>query len=436
MRRRCERASNTPKCCMQNPGCIHTQERYSMEEQPERAVVIAADCGEFDIDEALSELAALCDTAGAVVVAEIVQQREKPDRATYIGLGKLAEAKDLCERLNADLVVVNDELSGSTIRNMEAFLETDVIDRTALILDIFARSAATAEGKLQVELAQLNYRLPRLAGAGESLSRQGGGIGTRGPGESRLENDRRYIRTRAAALRAKIEALKKQRGQTRRTRTKTGIPVVALAGYTNVGKSSLMNALTGSEVLAQDRLFATLDPTARRLEVANLQQVILVDTVGFVSRLPHTLVDAFRSTLEEICSADLILKVADASSDVWEERLAVTDGVLNELGCGEIPSLTVFNKCDMTDTYRALPGIHVSAKTGMGLDSLLEAISEALSQRVVECRLCIPFDQLNLAAQIRRQGNIISEEYTESGCVITATVNRALFDKLSEYIID
>ena len=406
-----------------------------MDIQPERAVVVLADCGEYDVDEALSELSALCDTAGAIVVAEVVQQRDKPDKATYIGMGRLAETKDLCSRLNADLVIVNDELSGSTLRNMESILETDVIDRTTLILDIFARSAVTAEGKLQVELAQLNYRLPRLIGAGDALSRQGGGIGTRGPGESKLENDRRYIRSRAAALRDRIETLKKQREQTRRTRTKSGVPVVALVGYTNVGKSSLMNALTGSSVLAQDRLFATLDPTARRLEVANLQQVVLVDTVGFVSRLPHTLVDAFKSTLEEICYADLILKVADASSEVWEERLALTDSVISELGCGDIPTITVFNKCDTIDTFGAMPGIHVSAKTGMGLDDLLHAISEALSQRVVECTLCLPFDQLGLAAQIRQQGNITSEEYTEDGCLITATVNRTMFDKISRYII-
>ncbi len=406
-----------------------------MENQPERAVIILADCGEYDVDEALSELSALCDTAGAEVIAEVIQQRDRPDRGTYIGSGKLEETKDLCERLNADLVIVNDELSGSTLRNMESVLDIDVIDRTTLILDIFARSAITAEGKLQVELAQLNYRLPRLIGAGDALSRQGGGIGTRGPGESKLENDRRYIRSRATALKVKIETLKKEREQTRRTRTKSGVPVVALVGYTNVGKSSLMNALTGSDVLAQDRLFATLDPTARKLEVANLQQVVLVDTVGFVSRLPHTLVDAFKSTLEEICYADLILKVADASSDAWEERMAVTDEVINELGCSNIPALTVFNKCDIIDTYVAMPGIHVSAKTGMGLDNLLQAISEALSQSVVECRLCIPFDQLGLTAQIRQQGNIMSEEYTDGGYIISATVNRALFDKISKYII-
>ncbi len=406
-----------------------------MENERERAVVALVDTGEYDADEALGELRALCDTAGADVVAEIVQTREKPDSFGYLGSGKLAEARDVCERLNADLLIVNDELSGTRLKNIENAVGVDVVDRTALILDIFAQAAVTAEGKLQVELAQLSYRLPRLSGAGGALSRLGGGIGTRGPGESKLESDRRYIRARMSALREKLTLLQKRRDETRRTRTRSGVPVVSLVGYTNVGKSSLLNALTGSSVTAEDKLFATLDPTVRKLEVGNLQQVVLVDTVGFVSRLPHALVDAFKSTLEEIKYSDLILRVADASSDGWAAGLEVTDSVISELGCDDIPKLTVFNKCDLCDTAAALPGIHVSAKTGEGLDTLLESISKALSERVIRCSVLLPFDRLSLSAEIRERGNILSEDYREDGCLITAVMDRALYGRLAPYVV-
>ncbi|MEG2233489.1 MAG: GTPase HflX, partial [Oscillospiraceae bacterium] len=284
-----------------------------MNEIMERAVIAAVDTGAYDMESALNELRALCETAGATVVGEIVQRREAPSNYGFLGSGKLAEAKDLCERLDADLLVVDAELTGSKLRNIENAVGVDVIDRTTLILDIFALSAKSAEGKLQVELAQLNYRLPRLAGAGTALSRLGGGIGTRGPGETKLETDRRYIRDKVSILKSRLDDVEKRRETTRRSRTKTGVPVVSLVGYTNVGKSSLMNALTGSDALAEDKLFATLDPTVRKLQVGELQTVLLVDTVGFVSRLPHSLVDAFKSTLEEIKYSDLILQVVDAS---------------------------------------------------------------------------------------------------------------------------
>lgn len=406
----------------------------STEEQtPERAVIAAVDTGEYDVDASIEELRALCETAGAVVVGEIVQRRGAPDRYGYLGAGKLAEARDLCERLDADLLVVDDELSGATLRNIEAAVGVDVVDRTALILDIFAQAARSAEGKLQVELAQLNYRLPRLAGAGTVLSRLGGGIGTRGPGESKLEMDRRYLRARAASLKEKLAEIERRREVTRRGREKTGVPVVALAGYTNVGKSSLLNALTGAGICAEDKLFATLDPTARRLAVGDLQQVVLVDTVGFVSRLPHTLVDAFKSTLEEIRYADLILQVVDASNGGWADQLAVTRAVIEEMGCADIPVLTVFNKCDRIDTARALPGLAVSARTGEGLDKLLAAISEKLSERVVRCVLRLPFDKLSLAAFIREHGNVLEERYENDGVVLTATVDRAVYEKVKPY---
>jgi GTP-binding protein HflX len=326
---------------------------------------------------------------------------------------------------------------------MERALGVDVIDRTTLILDIFARSAKTAEGKLQVELAQLNYRLPRLTGAGGALSRiggsatggSGGRIGTRGPGETKLENDKRYIRGRIAILKERLRDMEKQREVARGRREKTGIPVVSLVGYTNVGKSTLLNALTGSDVLSEDKLFATLDPTARKLSVGDLQQIILVDTVGFVSRLPHNLVEAFKSTLEEIKYSDLIIKVLDASSDAWVEQSGITDEVIAELGCADIPVVTVFNKCDRLDTSAALPGLALSAKTGKGLDLLLSEISKKLSERVVRCVVKLPFDKLCLASFIREHGNVLSEEYTEDGAVIRATIERASYPKIEEYVI-
>ncbi|MEG1985021.1 MAG: GTPase HflX [Oscillospiraceae bacterium] len=406
-----------------------------MNEIMERAVIAAVDTGAYDMESALNELRALCETAGATVVGEIVQRREAPSNYGFLGSGKLAEARDLCERLDADLLVVDAELTGSKLRNIENAVGVDVIDRTTLILDIFALSAKSAEGKLQVELAQLNYRLPRLAGAGTALSRLGGGIGTRGPGETKLETDRRYIRDKVSILKSRLDEVEKRRETTRRSRTKTGVPVVSLVGYTNVGKSSLMNALTGSDALAEDKLFATLDPTVRKLQVGELQTVLLVDTVGFVSRLPHSLVDAFKSTLEEIKYSDLILQVVDASSDTWQDQLDVTRGIIDELQCTDIPVVTVFNKCDKIDTFGALPGISTSAKTGVGLDKLLAAISEKLSERVVRCTVCLPFDKISVASLIRERGNIISESYEENGLVLNITVEHSFYDKIEPYIV-
>lgn len=413
------------------------------EEQPERAVVVAVDTGEYDVEGSLAEMRALCETAGAEVIAEVVQRRERADNASFLGAGKLEETRELCERLDVELVIADAELTGVKQRNMERALGVDVIDRTTLILDIFARSAKTAEGKLQVELAQLNYRLPRLTGAGGALSRiggsatggSGGRIGTRGPGETKLENDKRYIRGRIAILKERLRDMEKQREVARGRREKTGIPVVSLVGYTNVGKSTLLNALTGSDVLSEDKLFATLDPTARKLSVGDLQQIILVDTVGFVSRLPHNLVEAFKSTLEEIKYSDLIIKVLDASSDAWVEQSGITDEVIAELGCADIPVVTVFNKCDRLDTSAALPGLALSAKTGKGLDLLLSEISKKLSERVVRCVVKLPFDKLCLASFIREHGNVLSEEYTEDGAVIRATIERASYPKIEEYVI-
>lgn len=404
-------------------------------EERQRAVLVTVDTGKWDAEESIMELAALCETAGADSVAEIIQQSDKLNPATYVGSGKAQEIRDTAERLEADIIVVDDSLSGVQVRNLEEITGFPVIDRTVLILDIFARNAKTAEGKLQVELAQLEYRLPRLMGSGGGLSQQGGGIGTRGPGETKLESDRRHIRSRIVSLKQKLEKMEERREITRRYRKRDGIPTVALVGYTNVGKSSLLNKLTGSDVLAEDKLFATLDPTVRRLAVGNLQHVLLVDTVGFVSRLPHGLVKAFKSTLDEVRFADLILLVADASSESWGSQLDVATEVLDELGCSEIPRIKVFNKCDLNDLASALPGIPVSARTGEGLDTLLEKISEALSESVVRCRLLFPFEDAGRAASLRNRGNILIEEWRENGLYIEATVERTIWPRFIKYSV-
>ena len=404
-------------------------------EERQRAVLVAVDTGKWDAEESIMELAALCETAGADSVAEIIQQTDKLNPATYVGSGKTQEIRDTAERLEADIIVVDDSLSGVQVRNLEEITGFPVIDRTVLILDIFARNAKTAEGKLQVELAQLEYRLPRLMGSGGGLSQQGGGIGTRGPGETKLESDRRHIRSRIVSLKQKLEKMEERREITRRFRKRDGIPTVALVGYTNVGKSSLLNKLTGSDVLAENKLFATLDPTVRRLAVGNLQHVLLVDTVGFVSRLPHGLVKAFKSTLDEVRFADLILLVADASSESWGSQLDVATEVLDELGCSEIPRIKVFNKCDLNDLASVLPGIPVSARTGEGLDTLLGKISEALSESVVRCRLLFPFEDAGRAASLRNRGNILHEEWRENGLYVEATVERTIWPRFIKYSV-
>ncbi|MEG0832661.1 MAG: GTPase HflX [Oscillospiraceae bacterium] len=407
-----------------------------MEEKRERAVLAVVDTGDYDIEESLDELRSLCETAGAEVVGEIVQKREAPDSSGYLGTGKLLEAKELCEMLEADVLIADTELTGSKQRNMERVVGVDVIDRTTLILDIFALSAKTAEGKLQVELAQLNYRLPRLAGSSESLSRLGGGIGTRGPGESKLESDRRYVRERIKNLKERLLELEKRREVTRVQRGKSKIPVVALVGYTNVGKSSLLNALTGADILAEDKLFATLDPTVRKLDIPDFCTVLLVDTVGFVSRLPHTLVDAFKSTLEEVSRADLILKIVDASDKNWFSQLEITEKVIGELGAAATQSLVVFNKCDKIDTQKALCGICVSAKTGDGLCKLTEEVAKILSERIVRCSIMLPFDSLALGAYIREFGDVISESCEEDGMHMEVSIAKEYFAKIERFAKD
>ena len=346
-----------------------------------------------------------------------------------LGSGKLEEAAAAAGELGAECAVFDGELTGSQIRNISTALGgMEVIDRTMLILEIFRSRAVTNEGKLQTELALLRYRLPRLQGMGESLSRQGGGGGggggaRRGAGETKLELDRRHVHARIDALAEKLAEMEKRRGESRKARAKTGMPVVSLVGYTNVGKSSLMNALCGPSVAEADMLFATLDPTSRKLVLPSGMAVLLVDTVGFVSRLPHNLVEAFKSTLEEAAWSDVIVRVADAGDDQREEQLAITDEVLDGLDCADIPRLTVYNKCDKPNALNFDPDILLtSAKTGYGLDALLKKLDELLSDRVHTIRVLLPYDKLGLAAPMRERGSVQVEEYREDGLYLEGIV--------------
>lgn len=409
------------------------------EERPERALLVSVDTGEFDAAVSLEELAELAATAGAEVMETAVQKKEAPDKATCVGSGRAEEIARNCAAMDIDLVIVDRELSPTQQRNLEDMLPCRVIDRTTLILDIFAGRARSAEGRLQVELAQLQYRLPRLSGQGTALSRLGGGIGTRGPGESKLESDKRHIRRRIAALREQLEKLDAQRTLRRQRRRKDGIPTVALVGYTNAGKSTLLNALTDAGVLAEDKLFATLDPTARALRLPDGRQVMLVDTVGFVRRLPHQLVQAFRSTLEEAVEADVILNICDASSPYAAEHLQVTGELLEELGCGEHPILQVMNKWDLVTAAPAEEGaqrVCISARTGMGLSELLERVAALLPPDRRRVTLLLPFSQGALAEQCRREGQVEREEYVPEGLSMTVTLGARLLAATADYVVE
>lgn len=410
---------------------------YENQETEQRALLVAVDTGEFDAEVSLAELAELARTAGAYVVARVCQRRAGYEKATLVGSGRLQEIKELCVAEEIDLLLFDHELSASQIRNISEVTGVDVVDRTMLILDIFAQRAHSGEGRLQVELAQQRYRLPRLSGLGSSLSRLGGGIGTRGPGETKLESDRRHIRRRIQALEEQLEQLTRHRNGLRERRRKDGLPTVAIVGYTNVGKSTLMDTLTDAGVLVEDKLFATLDPTARALLLPDGRTVMLVDTVGLVRRLPHHLVEAFQSTLEEAAGADLLLNVCDASSGEAREQLTVTQALMEELGAAGTPMLTVMNKCDLLTGAETLVGIGnsvpISAQTGMGLQALLAKIAELLTPTQVRMTLEVPYAEGPLVAQIRALGRIYSEEFTGTGTKIDALVDRRLLHLAQQY---
>ena len=399
-------------------------------------VLLALDQGKYDMARSLDELRALADANSMDAVAEVVQKRATPEAATLLGEGKVAEARLVCQNLNAAAAIFDGELTGSQIRNLSAALQVEVLDRTMLILEIFRARATTNEGKLQTELATLRYQLPRLQGLGESLSRQGGGGARRGAGETKLELDRRHLHHRIEHLEGRLKEMEKRRGETRRARQKNNVPVVALVGYTNVGKSSLLNALYGEQIFEADMLFATLDPTARKLTLPSGLQIILVDTVGFVSRLPHHLVEAFKSTLEEAAFADVIVKVADAGDAQAAEQLAVTDEVLGSLDCEGIPQLVVYNKCDTANLLPFDPDVLLtSAKTGVGLPALLAKLDDVLAHRVRGIEVLLPYDKLALADILRSRGSVTEEEYRENGVYYRATVKVDDLHRFEPYLL-
>lgn len=408
-------------------------------EQPVKAILASVDTGEFNAESSIEDLAELAETANAEIVGVIIQKKDSYDSATCMGAGRLEELKGQLEELRAELVIFDHELTGVQVRNIENIIDVRVIDRTTLILDIFAQRARTKEGKLQVELAQQKYRLPRLTGMGTSLSRLGGGIGTRGPGETKLETDKRHIRKRISYLEAELENLKKHRNFSRSRRRKDGVLCAAIVGYTNVGKSTLLNALTDAGVLAEDKLFATLDITSRSLELPDGRSVMLIDTVGLIRRLPHNLVEAFKSTLEEAASADIILNVQDLSSPEQEEQAEVTRKLLSELGCDGIPQINVMNKVDAAlnpDTViEDSLTVAISAKHHQGFERLLKCIAENLPETAKRMKLLIPYDKTSLIGKIRLEGKIFSEEYIENGTLIDALVDKKLISQAEQYKI-
>lgn len=412
---------------------------YENDIKPQRAVLVSLDTGEYDAQSSIEELWELAESAGAQPVATVMQKRDKPENSTYVGKGRLEEIAQYCANEDIDLLIFDCELSPTQIRNIEDRTDIRTIDRTMLILDIFALRAKSKEGKLQVELAQLKYMLPRLTGKGIEMSRLGGGIGTRGPGETKLETDRRHIRRKMETLKEQLAEVESHRDMLKKRRQKDGIITTAIVGYTNAGKSTLMNFLTQAGVLAEDKLFATLDPTSRALKLPDGVTVMLIDTVGLVRRLPHHLVEAFKSTLEEAAYADIILNVCDASSPEAALHLQVTRELLENLGCKNKPIIPVMNKWDLIRHTDDIPvigdSVRISAKTGEGVDGLLKAIEKNLPIKIVKAQLLFPFEQGSLVALIRRKGTLLSEEYVSQGTKVTALLDEGLFAKVKDYII-
>ncbi|MBQ2942281.1 MAG: GTPase HflX [Clostridia bacterium] len=411
--------------------------------EQDRIIIAGVHTGALDglndtTEESMRELSELVETAGGIVVGEMVQNRQVVETGTYFGEGKLEELKNAADTLEADMIVVDDELTGSQIRNIADATGVSVIDRNTLILDIFAQRAKSAEGKIQVALAQLKYMLPRLSGMGKALSRQGGGIGTRGPGETKLESDRRHIMRRVSALSDELAEIEKRRDFSRQRRKKDGVKTAAIVGYTNAGKSTLLNIMTGAEVTARNRLFETLDLTGRALELSDSRSVRLIDTVGFIRRLPHQFIEAFKSTLEEASSADIIIHVIDSSSPEMENHIKVVRKLLSELGCDEKPVIGVFNKIDVREEellgdYGFTYQVEISAKNGENLDKLIEAIEEALPGKKKKAVLLIPYTDGAVVSEIHENELIISTEYTEEGTLIEAMLDAVTKERYKKY---
>lgn len=402
-----------------------------------RVILVSADTGEFDAERSMEELKELAKTDGVEIVGCVTQKRPSYDTATCIGSGRLEELAEEAKALDIDLVIFDHELTANQTKNIERILDIRVIDRTTLILDIFAQRALTKEGRIQVELAQQKYRLAHLAGKGIEMSRLGGGIGTRGPGESKLETDKRHIHRRIEALDAELKDLERRRELHRSRRKKDNVIVGAIVGYTNVGKSTLMNALTDAGVLAEDKLFATLDTTSRALSLPDGRSVLLIDTVGLVRRLPHNLVEAFKSTLEEAANADIIINLIDISADDGYEQSQVTAELLKELGCEGIPQINVLNKADRlpegTNINCDDSTVLISAKNKQGLDDLLDCIARNLPETAKRGKFIIPYDKTSLLNTIRIDGKVYSEEYTAEGTLIDALVDMKIYHMVENY---
>ena len=401
----------------------------------ERVILVGVQVGDEDTQQSLDELEELADTAGAITAGKIIQSREAVHPGTYIGKGKIEEVRSLMLAVDATGIICDDELSPAQMNNLEHELECKVMDRTLLILDIFAKHATTSEGKIQVELAQLRYRSARLVGLRASLSRLGGGIGTRGPGEKKLETDRRLIRKRITALKEELSQVERHREPLRTGRSRGNLKTAAIVGYTNAGKSTLLNALTGSQVLSQDKLFATLDPTTRSLTLEDGQQLLLTDTVGFIRKLPHNLVEAFKSTLEEAKYADYIIHVADVSNPQVELQMHVVYDTLRELGADGKKTITVFNKQDVAGdvTVRDLRAdytVKTSAKTGEGLQELQELLGKLISEELLYVERVFPYQEAGKIQLIRENGQLLSEEYTENGIHVKARVPKEIYHKV------
>ena len=416
-------------------------ELIEIKREQERVVLVAVEYNENEDSEAyLDELSELAKTAGAETVGRLVQKRETVSSSTYIGKGKVEELKELINETGATGIICDDELTPAQMKNLEEALSTKVMDRTMLILDIFAGHATTAEGKLQVEMAQLKYRSSRLVGMRRSMSRVSYGIGMRGPGEKKLEVDRRLIRDRISRLKEELEGIEKNRGTNRAKRLESGTPVAAIVGYTNAGKSTLVNKLTGSDILAADMLFATLDPTVRLLKFDDGQEVLLADTVGFIRKLPHHLIEAFRSTLEEACYSDFIIHVVDASDPKAFDHMHVTYETLRRIGVKDKPVITVFNKQDLISEkeiirdFNSDVSVEISAKTGQGFDRLKEELLKLLLEKKVYIEKTIDFSKAGILQQIRKSGTLLEEEYVPEGIRIKAYVDKALFGKIKDSI--
>lgn len=405
-------------------------------EAEERVILVAVRKSDREnTEQSLDELCELASTAGAVTVARVIQNLDNFNPATYIGKGKIDEIKELIIEYDATGIICDDELSPAQMNNLSDALEIKVMDRTLLILDIFAARANTNEGKIQVELAQLRYRSSRLSGLGNALSRLGGGIGTRGPGETKLEMDRRIIHERIGQLKHELEAVVTHRELTRSQRSRSNIPVVAIVGYTNAGKSTLLNTLTGAGILAENKLFATLDPTTRGLELESGQQILLTDTVGFISKLPHHLVEAFKSTLEEAVYADIILHVVDASNPAMDSQMYVVYDTLEKLGAGDKPIITAFNKIEMAGNkvlkdFKADKTVNISALHGDGLTELKDTIEEVLRESKIYIEKTYSYTEVSKISLIRKYGQLISEEYVAEGIEVKAYVPTEIYDKV------